>query len=434
MIGDVINGVADLAITDLTITSEREEAVDFTSPFMNLGISILYQKPQKAPPNFFSFAEPFAVEVWLWLAGAYFIVSISLFIMGRLCPSEWTNPYPCVEEPEFLINQFSLRNSFWFTIGSLAQQGTEIAPIAYATRMTAGIWWFFTLIMVSSYTANLAAFLATENPDIPFTNVYDLLEKAPKLNIKYGAKAKGATFNFFRDSLNNSDFRKIYQYMVENEKDVMMGDNKGGVLRAEGEAYAFFMESVSIEYETQRHCNLSNVGDLLDEKGYGIAMRKDSEYRHRLSTAILKLQENGKIAELKRKWWEERKGGGQCSGDSESQDAKALTLKNVGGVFWVTVGGTVAAVILVFIEMILHVMKESIKYKVPFGRELKEELKFTMKFKGLVKPVRIKKSHSKSPTASRKSEKSDQSNEGIALQPVTYGFLPDIANNKTPLD
>jgi ionotropic glutamate receptor len=28
---------ADLAITDLTITSEREEAVDFTHPFMSLG-------------------------------------------------------------------------------------------------------------------------------------------------------------------------------------------------------------------------------------------------------------------------------------------------------------------------------------------------------------------------------------------------------------
>ncbi len=29
---------ADLAIADLTITYEREQAVDFTMPFMNLGI------------------------------------------------------------------------------------------------------------------------------------------------------------------------------------------------------------------------------------------------------------------------------------------------------------------------------------------------------------------------------------------------------------
>lgn len=93
------------------------------------GISILYQKAKKAPPSFFSFAAPFGLEVWLSLSAAYFIVSVSLYLLGRICPDEWQNPYPCIEEPEFLINQFSLRNSFWFTIGSLLQQGTEIAPM-----------------------------------------------------------------------------------------------------------------------------------------------------------------------------------------------------------------------------------------------------------------------------------------------------------------
>lgn len=68
----------------------------------------------------------------------------------------------------------------------------------YATRMTAGAWWFFTLIMVSTYTANLAAFLTTESSDRPFNDVYDLIKKADKLGIKYGAKAKGATEAFFR--------------------------------------------------------------------------------------------------------------------------------------------------------------------------------------------------------------------------------------------
>lgn len=97
--------------------------------FFCAGISILYQKPRKAPPSFFSFADPFAMEVWVLLVTAYFGVSVALFIMGRLCPSEWTNPYPCIEEPEYLINQFSMRNAFWFTTGAIMQQGSEIAPM-----------------------------------------------------------------------------------------------------------------------------------------------------------------------------------------------------------------------------------------------------------------------------------------------------------------
>lgn len=66
--------------------------------------------------------------------------------------------------------------------------------------MVAGLWWFFTLIMVSSYTANLAAFLTSENTENPFNNVQELVERAEKLGIKYGAKEDGATALFFRVS------------------------------------------------------------------------------------------------------------------------------------------------------------------------------------------------------------------------------------------
>lgn len=82
-------------------------------------------------------------------------------------------------------------------------------------------------------------------------------------------------------------------------------------------------------------------------------------------------------------------------GESESQEAKALNLKNVGGVFWVSVGGIALAVLLVFVEMLLHVAKESIKSRTTFKKELQEEIKFYFKFKGMIKPVRNRKSKSK---------------------------------------
>lgn len=54
----------------------------------------------------------------------------------------------------------------------------------------------------------------------------------------------------------------------------MPSDNEEGVKRVEKENYAFLMESTTIEYVVERHCTLAQVGSLLDDKGYGIAMKK----------------------------------------------------------------------------------------------------------------------------------------------------------------
>ena len=57
---------------------------------------------------------------------------------------------------------------------------------------------------------------------------------------------------------------------------VFVGSNNEGidkVLQADGK-YAYMMESASIEYNIERNCNLTQIGGLLDTKGYGIATRK----------------------------------------------------------------------------------------------------------------------------------------------------------------
>ena len=66
---------------------------------------------------------------------------------------------------------------------------------AVSTRIVAGIWWFFTLIMISSYTANLAAFLTVERMESQFEGAEDL---AKQTKIKYGSKFGGSTYAFFR--------------------------------------------------------------------------------------------------------------------------------------------------------------------------------------------------------------------------------------------
>lgn len=72
------------------------------------------------------------------------------------------------------------------------------------------------------------------------------------------------------------------------------------------------MESTSIEYVIERKCELTQIGGMLDSKGYGIAMRQNSPYRTTISGAVLRLQEEGKLHILKTRWWKEKRGGGSC--------------------------------------------------------------------------------------------------------------------------
>jgi ionotropic glutamate receptor len=62
---------ADLAVAGLTINLQREQVIDFTKPFLNLGISILFKRPKKDAPNLFSFLSPLSVEIWLYMIAAY---------------------------------------------------------------------------------------------------------------------------------------------------------------------------------------------------------------------------------------------------------------------------------------------------------------------------------------------------------------------------
>ena len=50
---------------------------------MNLGVSILFKKPMKKPPNLFSFLSPLSLDVWIYWVTAYLGVSVLLFILAR---------------------------------------------------------------------------------------------------------------------------------------------------------------------------------------------------------------------------------------------------------------------------------------------------------------------------------------------------------------
>lgn len=129
---------ADLAIASLTMTSQREEVISFTMPYMNLGISILIKKAPPRPPEPFSFLKPLSHEIWLYTITAYAAVTCLLFMLARFSPYEWIRPKRCILTPadrNVVENQFSFINTLWFTMGSLMTQGKLSNTIRIRARV-----------------------------------------------------------------------------------------------------------------------------------------------------------------------------------------------------------------------------------------------------------------------------------------------------------
>ncbi|XP_029917981.1 glutamate receptor 1a isoform X3 [Myripristis murdjan] len=373
MVGELVYGKADVAVAPLTITLVREEVIDFSKPFMSLGISIMIKKPTKSKPGVFSFLDPLAYEIWMCIVFAYIGVSVVLFLVSRFSPYEWHaedyeeggDPQTPTQSPE-QTNEFGIFNSLWFSLGAFMQQGCDISPRSLSGRIVGGVWWFFTLIIISSYTANLAAFLTVERMVSPIESAEDL---AKQTEIAYGTLDAGSTKEFFRRS-KIAVFEKMWSYMKSADPSVFVKTTDEGVIRVRKSKgkYAYLLESTMNEYIEQRKpCDTMKVGGNLDSKGYGIATPKGSPLRNPVNLAVLKLNEQGLLDKLKNKWWYDK---GECgSGGGDSKDkTSALSLSNVAGVFYILIGGLGLAMLVALVEFCYKSRTESRRMKVSTAR------------------------------------------------------------------
>uniref|UniRef100_A0A8C1TIF3 Glutamate receptor n=1 Tax=Cyprinus carpio TaxID=7962 RepID=A0A8C1TIF3_CYPCA len=381
MVGELVYGKAEIAVAPLTITLVREEVIDFSKPFMSLGISIMIKKPQKSKPGVFSFLDPLAYEIWMCIVFAYIGVSVVLFLVSRFSPYEWHT-----EEPEEGSdgppsdqppNEFGIFNSLWFSLGAFMQQGCDFTPRSLSGRIVGGVWWFFTLIIISSYTANLAAFLTVERMVSPIESAEDL---AKQTEIAYGTLDSGSTKEFFRRS-KIAVYEKMWSYMKSAEPTVFTKTTAEGVARVRKSKgkYAFLLESTMNEYTEQRKpCDTMKVGGNLDSKGYGVATPKGSQLRNAVNLAVLKLNEQGLLDKLKNKWWYDKGECGSGGGDSKDKSSQALSLSNVAGVFYILVGGLGLAMLVALVEFCYKSRAEAKKLKLTFSEAMRNKARLSI--------------------------------------------------------
>ncbi|XP_033110440.1 glutamate receptor 1-like isoform X2 [Anneissia japonica] len=354
MIGEIIRGRADIAAGPLTITEDRDSFVDFSIPFMRSGIQILIKHPSYVHEYPFSMMYPFGVEVWFINAMAMFLFSLFMFLINRKNPAEWRALAENGDVYEENADNFSFRNSTWFSVSSMFLQSYDASPRSQAGRVLTGFWWMFCLIMIFLYGLNVSPYMTAAKKAAFIRTAKDLLEQ---IEVNYGCVKEGSTYDFFKNST-DPDYQRIWGYISTAYPDPLVDFVSDGVRRvreSNGE-YALLAESAILKYEAYRKpCDLLITDGFITRSMYGFAVQAGSPLRDQLSYAIEKLFEDGTMDKLEDRWFGYTS---DCEKETlwERQGLYSLTAVDLQGVYYLMLIGIGCALFVYFIELLAFML------------------------------------------------------------------------------
>jgi len=238
----------------------------------------------------------------------------------------------------------NLSSAMWFSWGVLLNSGIgEGTPRSFSARVLGMVWAGFAMIIVASYTANLAAFLVLDRPKPVATGIDDPKLRNPDMDsFKYATVTNSSVDAYFRRQV---ELSTMYTFMTK----LNVNNDSDGIQKVKnGELKAFIWDSPVLFHETSNDCDLVTVGDLFGRSGYGIGMPKGSPWSDDISLSVLHFHESGSMEELESTWIN----FGNCKKATTS--ATTLGLKHMLGVFIMVAGGIGAGIVIVILEVLYY--------------------------------------------------------------------------------
>ncbi|CAL7946864.1 unnamed protein product [Xylocopa violacea] len=339
LIGELVNERADMIVAPLTINPERAEFIEFSKPFKYQGITILEKKPSRSS-TLVSFLQPFSNTLWILVMVSVHVVALVLYLLDRFSPF---GRFKLANTDGTEEDALNLSSAVWFAWGVLLNSGIgEGTPRSFSARVLGMVWAGFAMIIVASYTANLAAFLVLERPKTKLTGINDARLRNTMENLTCATVKGSAVDMYFRRQVELSN---MYRTMEANNYDTAeeaIRDIKIGKLMA------FIWDSSRLEFEAAQDCELVTAGELFGRSGYGIGLQKGSLWADAVTLAILDFHEGGFMESLDNHWILQDNLQ-QC--EQFEKTPNTLGLKNMAGVFIVVGVGIIGGIGLIIIEV-----------------------------------------------------------------------------------
>ena len=268
---------ADLAISAISITAEREQKFDFSYPMFASGLKILVRNPQRTGfiPNVIR--DLFSPALMQIIGLAFVMVIVAAHLVWFF---ERRHPRSSISERYFP----GIFEAAWWSASTLATQAEEM-PRGALGRVLAVFWMFIAVLFVAYFTATVTAGMTVQTLQGDIKGLDDLK----------GRVTATVTKSTAAEFLQSRGLQTLEVDQIDAAYDALLSQKADAVL---------FDAPVLLYYtahEGQGKVRL--VGETVRDENYGILMPTNSPNRKPINEALLKLKENGTYQSLYDKWF-----------------------------------------------------------------------------------------------------------------------------------
>ena len=198
---------------DISVSKLRAEKTKFSFPITSEGLKMMVKRKEYGQ-SMWGFIDPFSPSVWL----------VTLLFLFILCGVTWfLETFGTGSDGDFK-GSFSkgLGGAMWFSM--MTPFGLQDKAVKTVwSRIIAFAWAFSILIITSSYTANMAAYLTAQQLDQAVDDIRDLMGTNSQIGVSFGSAYEQLmrdNFNFRDDNLVPANGIDAFDRLTSEEMDV----------------------------------------------------------------------------------------------------------------------------------------------------------------------------------------------------------------------
>ncbi|MFW9264206.1 transporter substrate-binding domain-containing protein [Nostoc sp. CALU 546] len=273
---------ANLGISAISITAERQENFDFSLPIFAGGLQIMVRNSEtndNAFPNIFQLF--FSASLLQVIGVALVLIVVAAHIIWL---SERNHKDGMIPKSYFP----GIFKACWWSAATLATQADEM-PKGVLGRLVGIIWMFIGVLFAAYFTASATTSLTVQQLQGDIRSIDDLPGKV----VATTAGSTAATY-MREHKISVLEVNKIdqaYNALQTKKADAVVFDAPVLLFYAANEGKG----------------KVQIVGSILREESYGIILPNNSPYRKPINQALLNLKENGTYQSLYDKWFDAEK-------------------------------------------------------------------------------------------------------------------------------